>query len=64
MDPAVRDELRGERRDRGSHHGPFRNIRDVAGADQASSCTILAAERGHVGPEMTVLADIVPPWRM
>lgn len=30
----------------GWHHGPFGSIRDVAGADQASSCTILAVGDG------------------
>src|SRR5271154_2935907 len=33
---------------RGWHHGPFGSIWDVAGADQASSCTILAAGTGRV----------------
>jgi hypothetical protein len=42
----VLDELRGERRARGWHHGPFGSIWDVAGADQASSCTILATGTG------------------
>jgi hypothetical protein len=46
VDHDVLDELRRERRGRGWHHGPFRSVRGVAGADQAGSCTIPAAGTG------------------